>query len=279
MTSRRSVGEAFFLPSQSGQLFAIYYPPIDPLVNRLDVLLVPPFAEEMNKSRRMFAMLAEQLAASGIGVLSIDLFGTGDSQGDFNDARWATWLSDIDCAMAFLRQRSAQRIAVLGLRAGALLALEFQRREPSCFRAILLWQPVLNGATYMNQFLRLRVAADRLENRPQATTTSMLRTLLAEGQTLEIGGYELHPALFESLSLCNVEAPDNAVTIPIHWFDVSSQEPGLAPSASTRIMQAWREAGADVMFHSVPGQSFWDAQETTTVPALCDQTVSVLRSL
>lgn len=133
MTSRRSVGEAFFLPSQSGQLFAIYYPPIESLINRLDVLLVPPFAEEMNKSRRMFAILAEQLAASGIGVLSVDLFGTGDSQGEFNDARWDTWLSDIDCAIAFLRQRSAQRIAVLGLRAGALLALDFQRREPSCF--------------------------------------------------------------------------------------------------------------------------------------------------
>lgn len=233
----------------------------------------------MNKSRRMFAILAEQLAASGIGVLSVDLFGTGDSQGEFNDARWDTWLSDIDCAIAFLRRRSAQRIAVLGLRAGALLALEFQRREPSCFSAILLWQPVLNGATYMNQFLRLKVAADRLENHPQATTTSMLRTLLAEGQTLEIGGYALHPALFESLSLCNVEAPDNPLTIPIHWFDVSSQEPGLAPSASTRTMHAWREAGANVVFHPVPGQSFWDAQETTVIPALCNQTVSVLRSL
>lgn len=279
MTLRHSASEAFFLPGQSGQLFAIYYPPVESLANPLSVLLVPPFAEEMNKSRRMFAVLAAQLAASGIGVLSIDLFGSGDSAGDFCEARWDVWLDNIERGIAFLRQRNGPRIAALGLRAGALLALDVQRRQRDCFSAMVLWQPTLNGATLMAQFLRLKVAADRLENHPQATTTTMLRTALEQGQILEIAGYTLHPALFESISACNVESADNALTIPVHWFELSAQQTALASAATLRSVEAWRGVGVNISLQVLQGPSFWDTQEITLVPALIDHTVSLLSAL
>ena len=46
-----------------------------------------PFCEEMNKARRMAALQSRRLAALGYSVLQIDLFGCGDSSGDFADAR------------------------------------------------------------------------------------------------------------------------------------------------------------------------------------------------
>ena len=66
---------------------------------------LPPFAEEMNHSRRMATLQAHRLAALGIDVLVVDLFGTGDSAGDFADARWETWQEDAKAAVAWLGRR------------------------------------------------------------------------------------------------------------------------------------------------------------------------------
>ena len=81
----------FFLVGGQGTLFAIYYPPAAGVPRRDGVLYVPPFAEEMNKSRRLVALQARRLAAAGFGVLVPDLYGTGDSAGDFAEARWSIW--------------------------------------------------------------------------------------------------------------------------------------------------------------------------------------------
>jgi len=80
--------EPFFLPASRGERFCIFHPAAGAL--RGAVLYLHPFAEEMNKSRRMAALQSRMLAARGIAVLQIDLFGCGDSSGDFGDASWAT---------------------------------------------------------------------------------------------------------------------------------------------------------------------------------------------
>ncbi|MGL5987461.1 MAG: CocE/NonD family hydrolase, partial [Burkholderiales bacterium] len=66
------------------------------------VVYAHPWAEEMNKSRRMAAEMARQMARSGFAVLQLDLAGCGDSDGDFADASWDAWLEDIDRAAAWL---------------------------------------------------------------------------------------------------------------------------------------------------------------------------------
>ena len=53
--------------------------------------MVPPFAEEMNKCRPMVTEVALGLAESGIASIVPDLYGTGDSGGDFSEGDWETW--------------------------------------------------------------------------------------------------------------------------------------------------------------------------------------------
>jgi pimeloyl-ACP methyl ester carboxylesterase len=79
---------------------------------------VHPFAEEMNKSRRMAALQSRALAAQGYAVLQIDLFGCGDSGGDFATRRGrnGATTSRRD-AMAAARVSGA--ITLWGLRLGA----------------------------------------------------------------------------------------------------------------------------------------------------------------
>ena len=76
--------ETFFLPGSAGQLFCVYRGPADAMQPpETGVLYVPPFADEMNKARRQAAVQSHALALQGYGVLSVDLFGTGDSEGEF----------------------------------------------------------------------------------------------------------------------------------------------------------------------------------------------------
>ena len=95
--------DAFFLDTPDGPRFCMFHAPVGACRGAL--VYVHPFAEEMNRSRRMAALGARALAAQGIGVLLLDLHGCGDSADDFGDATWDGWLRDIAAARAWLEQR------------------------------------------------------------------------------------------------------------------------------------------------------------------------------
>src|SRR5207302_1844904 len=117
------------------------------------VLLAPPFAEEHNKSRRMMALAAECIAANGYAVLQIDCLGCGDSTGDFGDATWDEWLLDIGRGYDWLESRYHLPIWVLGVRAGALLAVAAAKRIAAGAPNLLFWQPVVSGRQHLAQFV------------------------------------------------------------------------------------------------------------------------------
>ena len=218
--------EPFFLGSGASQRFCLFHRPAGPC--RGAVLYVPPFAEELNRTRRMAALGARRLAAQGYGVLQIDLLGTGDSAGDFFDARWDLWKQDLDTGAAWLRARVDTPLTLWGLRLGALLALDVARTAAMPLAPMLLWQPVASGSTYLTQFLRLRTANAMLGDDDAAQTgTKALRAALQAGQTLEIAGYDLTPALAHAIdTLPALEAM--VPPVAVHWFDVLGA-PGQTP--------------------------------------------------
>ena len=73
--------DAFFLDTADGPRFCLYHAPVGECRGAL--VYIHPFAEEMNRSRRMAALQARALTAQGFGVLLLDLHGCGDSGGDF----------------------------------------------------------------------------------------------------------------------------------------------------------------------------------------------------
>ena len=176
-----------------GSVFAFFIPlvPVDEC--RGAFIYIHPFGDEMNKSRRMAAMQARAFAAMGFGVLQIDLFGCGDSSGEFRDARWDIWKHDLSVAKRWIENRASSPVSLWGLRLGALLALDFAKSSGDSFDQIILWQPVINGELFLNQFLRLRMAKEMLADAGMGKTSgkNMMRNRLANGETLEIAGYEL----------------------------------------------------------------------------------------
>jgi exosortase A-associated hydrolase 2 len=264
--------QAFFLDARPGARFCLYHPPHGQ--PRGAVLHVPAHAEEMNKSRRMVARQARMLAARGIAVLQIDLYGCGDSDGLSADARWEIWRQDVLLALAWLRARSDEPLSLWGLRLGGLLALD-AAQECRDLASILLWQPVTEGAAYLTQFLRLRLAADMLTAADPAGSTDALRTTLAGGASLEIAGYTITPALAQAIdgaSAAELAAP----ACPVHWLDLVPQAgrpmaPGRAALAARLIGNGWTlNTGV------AEGPAFWSTQEIAEAPALLDASAALL---
>ncbi|SEN85586.1 exosortase A system-associated hydrolase 2 [Duganella sp. CF517] len=269
--------EAFFLPAHSaagGQRYCLYQPAAG--VCRGALLYVPPFAEEMNKSRRMAALLALELARQGIATVRIDLHGCGDSSGDFADARWESWRDDVGLASAWLERRSGHRPALLGLRLGALLAMDYAANAPEADapRRLILWQPVLDGATFLTQFLRLRTAGAMMSAAGAAdNSTAALRTMLAAGRPLEVAGYELSPQLTLAIDGLKL-APLGRAGCALHWFDVGQPGRALSP-ATAKALASLRERGVEVDMTAIDGPAFWGSQEIATCQPLLEASAAL----
>jgi exosortase A-associated hydrolase 2 len=269
--------EAFFLKTEQGQRFCLFHPPAGACRGAL--LYVPPFGEEMNKSRRMAALQARDLAARGYGVLLLDLYGCGDSSGDFGQARWDLWKQDLALGQRWLHERLGVPVSLWGLRLGALLALDFARGAIEPVANLLLWQPVQSGATFLTQFLRLRIANDMLsDDKEKGGGTKALREALRAGESLEVAGYELAPALADAIE--SLDAAALVVTnCPVHWFEALPADGRPISPAAAKVTAAWEAAGAAPQIHLVTCPPFWATQEVTECPALVAATTSALAGM
>lgn len=142
------------------------------------VLLCNPFGEEASRAHRTYRVLATQLERAGYATLRFDYSGTGDSLGDSRAATVDAWVGDVVIAAEQLRAVSgATRIAVIGLRFGAALAMLASARGDLRARHLVLWDPVVDGPGYLRELVsqhraymrseigeswkdRLRIAAD-----------------------------------------------------------------------------------------------------------------------
>jgi exosortase A-associated hydrolase 2 len=266
--------EAFFLDAGRGSRFCLFYPARSP---KRSILYIHPFLEEMNKSRRMAALQSRAFAGAGFPVLQIDLLGCGDSSGDFGEATWEAWLEDVAFAARWLQRRVEGSIYLWGLRLGATLAVEYVHREPSQVAGLLLWHPVTSGETYLRQILRLQVASASLAG-SGARTIEELRRNLERGEPIEIGGYELNPAL--ALSIDRVRLADRAPQGgAVRWWEmVSSADKAIAP-ASQQVVDTWVRRGVDLVLQKTAGDNFWSTQDIIECSALISATTGTMSSM
>lgn len=270
--AEQTVLEPFFLEGSAGRLFCVYHGPAGGTAPVTGVLLAPPFAEEMNKVRRQATLQARAFAALGYGVLIVDLYGTGDSEGAFADARWDIWCDDLRRGADWLTRRGASSLLLWGIRSGALLATDLLTCLPQRVAGLLLWQPVVSGRGHIKQFLRLRVAADMIAGAGAgAGSTSAILSELEQGICVEVAGYELHPDLVAAMTACELGEADTTVLPQVAWLETVASEGRPILPASRRVIETWQAAGIAVVADTAVGESFWSTPEIAVVPALIDQ--------
>lgn len=270
--------DAFFQPaSDGGQRLYLHHSPPPGQNLRGCILFVHAWAEEMNKSRRMAALASRSLAQDGWSVLQVDLLGCGDSSGEFSEASWSAWVDDVVQAAQWLRARHPdQPLWLWGQRTGALLATA---AAPAIGGELhfLLWQPVTHGKVALQQFLRLKAAAQLAEGSGKSVMDA-LRADLAAGRSVEVAGYTLPAALalgLEQTRFLPPPTPGAGGRRRVVWLEVTPQGTEVSPAARAGL-EPWQRAGYEVHLSAVAGPAFWQTTEIEDAPALVQATLDAL---
>lgn len=233
------------------------------------LLILPPFAEESNRSRRLFSQLAQQLCEQGWNCYLPDFYGTGDSEGEFKDADLVLWEQDL--CQWILQQQFAHPLHFLACRFGALQLLSMWPALKVLVKTgkILLWQPQLDNQKFLQQLLRQHQASRLLQTEKSATALQ----LLAEGCAVEIAGYTITPEFYQRLAqmLPNLQLWQQQT---VCWLELST-----LPQLPLPATKAWQQIDAEPL-HSCQQllalPPFWLQQEHLPAEALISQSLRFL---
>jgi hypothetical protein len=169
----------FFLDTPDGQRFCLFHPPGAPC--RGAVVYVHPFAEEMNRSRRMAALQARALAAQGVRR-------PADRPARLRRQQRRFRRRPLGRLAARPRLRRAW-IANAWVAPPACGACAWARCSPSTMRegrirrnACCCGNRSPTVPAYLTQFLRLRLAGELLAGGSDSGGTEALREALAAGE-------------------------------------------------------------------------------------------------
>jgi len=116
---------------------------------RPSFLLCRPFAQEATRTASMYRVLSDRLAREGCEVLSFDYHGTGDSPGEEAEQGLRGWVQDIVAAHEQLCQPGGPAVHWFGMGLGATLATQAAARVARPPAHLVLWEPVVDGARYV----------------------------------------------------------------------------------------------------------------------------------
>lgn len=172
------------------------------------VLLCNPFGEEASRAHRIYRVLATQLERAGYVVLRFDYGHTGDSAGESAGGSIAGWIDDIALAGDRVRAASGQaRLAVVGLRLGATLAVLASARGALRARQLVLWDPVTDGPSYLREL----AANHRAYMEAELGEAWQPRAQAADAPCTEALGTPIVPALAAELAAIDlVRTPPGA---------------------------------------------------------------------
>lgn len=245
--------ESSYIGRPGRRIYCSYHPPTGRLVRSTSVLLCAPLGHEYFRTYRACVKLAQSLGAIGFPALRFDYRGTGDSEGDPACLDIAALLDDIRAAANELHRREPETaIAFAGMRTGALLACRVLK-DFNC-RHILLWDPVLDGETFVTSINALHSGVIKdlqrfPKERAQAETGRSERVgvdfgphLLRELSELRIG--KLDSTLRGAIACQATEAPRNAPdgleVIPLQraygWNNARRIEEMIVDPAATRSL-------------------------------------------
>lgn len=261
---------AELITHEAGRTFCVMFEPADEVRRR--VLVVPAFAEEMNRTRPLVARAARALAADGAFVLVPDLLGTGDAPGDFGDADWEGWQEEVGGVQRYLGTRLPRAPEVLlTVRSGVLLL----GSEHLTGAHLVCWQPVVDGWRFLQQFLRLRVMAAKFAGISESAKE--LTERIAAGECVEVAGYTLSSGLTDGLAAALLEPELLSKARRVDMFEICSTAGDIGRALKTLAARV-REYGGTAEAQLVLADQFWAAQEISVPEAVVSATVAACRS-
>ena len=262
--------EVDYIDGPACKLFVTRFLPPTQIDAGQAVLCLPPFAEEMNKSRRMLALQGRALASRGVSFILPDVRGTGDSEGVFGDAPWEAWCDDLRSILEWLCVEKFAQLDVLALRSGVFLGLDMLASPDMGRRSLALWSPVTRGKAMLDQLFRTML----IRNTGSGSMNSVadIRERLTRDGGIETAGYWLSSDLLHSVDALDLSNVPAASGHRILWADVSPAMLDGVPRKTAKILQSWEAGHATVEYSRFVGPQFWMGPEIELVTALLEKT-------
>lgn len=188
-----------YLGTEGERVFAALHVPSRPSPKA--VVFCYPLGEEKLWAHRILLSLARALSTAGIITIRFDYRGEGDSDRAFEHSDLESRIADTWLAIDALREAhpAVSDVTLLGLRFGTCVAAATASRRSDVAR-LILFDPVLDGAAHMQSVLRLNLTYQMALHRRVVENRDALVARLADGETVNIEGYELAAPLFVQTS-------------------------------------------------------------------------------
>ncbi len=199
ITTPAGDAQPLYFRSGANRLFGWLHLPKTPRRAGLGVVICSPFGYESICAHRSVREFAQAFAGAGIPALRFDYLGTGDSGDvDENIDHIKLWSEDVVAASRELQVLAdVDRICLLGIRLGALLATLAAGKSPSIDSMILVG-PVVSGRRYASELRMTQLAGSALSGSLESTAEAAARR--AGPQPLEAGGFTLSAPTVEALT-------------------------------------------------------------------------------
>ncbi|WFU79156.1 alpha/beta hydrolase [Bradyrhizobium sp. CIAT3101] len=234
----------FFFGSGQRRLFGIY----ETAAGKAAVgaaLLCNSWGTEYGSAHRAMRLLSKRLRAVGFDTLRFDYFGAGDSGGETVDAHLDGWREDISTALKELKDMSGKpRLIIIGLRLGATLVAQSAQRLSVKADGVVLWDPILDGASYLDIFLDQQ----HCQNEGSSFIESISPGIAL---TSELGGLLVSNAFVDELK--SIDLFSSKVTIPANVLTIFTEnqhrgfEIGCSPDSRSEVAilrapSPWKES-------------------------------------
>jgi exosortase A-associated hydrolase 2 len=229
--------------------------------------VVPALGDEMNKTRKMLTETGKLLNERGIALISADPFGTGDSEGRFEDADLSTWVGDLRRALNWAIEQGTTVRGLIAVRSGALFAGLLADESGHDFATTTMWQPTATGDAFFKQTLRARALSQLVDKGARESTEGLMESIRA-GDTVFAAGYGLNRRLVDPIAALKLE-------------DCLNDRLGHVEVIETVRLAESCESVETVGAHSITrariqGQPYWNSTETVCDRSVVERTARVL---
>lgn len=197
--------EMFFFKNSQGDnlLGVLHYPEVHSW--RGAMVMCAADGEEKHESHRVLVNAARFFGRKGFLVLRFDYYGTGDSEGEWENSTIQSRLEDINSAVEFIQMKIQKnnRIGLMGIRLGATLAA-LAAEKSSCFSFLILWEPLIVLRDYLYQWLRTNLTTQYSCHKKIMLNRNQLIEQLINGDYVNLEGFLLSPKMYKQLSKINL---------------------------------------------------------------------------
>jgi dienelactone hydrolase len=245
----------FFFGPPDSTLFGVLDQPAPGSSLGLGVVINTSIGNDGVIAHRSLRVLGQQLASAGLPTLRFDPPATGDSTGQDDDPdRIAGWRESIGQAAAELKRRTGvSRVAVIGVRLGAMMAVSAVDAGLEV-AALVLWDPPPSGKRWLRD--------ERVYHR--LARQMVLSESAPEGLD---GGEELAGFLFDAEAIGSIDELDLLSTAGAAW---PTAVPVLLDTESKRanrqIVDGLTRRGAVVDEQRLPGLAVMLDEPNVSVP-------------